>query len=608
MDRTQDQCEIPDIVVKAYKLLLQHRIVTITETIRENNAENATGWEFKCVTEVPYPNQANIPKEVTLRVLISEEFPYEPIDFYPICEVVRGFPHQDSETGKLCLNEEDSAPRNTYRLVCYTKWAVKWLEDAANGMLLKPGDPYELPDFRCASLVPELPTRAHLIFEESSNTYETWKFHIGKFGHVECYWGAGICAIFSVRFLDKNNRLIRKSEFTQNILKDDSKIEGKWILVSDIRYERHRPPQTYEEIEKLCSRNGLDFYTLLNEAWYLNNSDKFGILLIGFPIPEKIGSSFTEIHWQPILFQNLKGFRDLRQRSSPRKPKQIWRRLTENGCLSRSQQLPWGRVENIATDRLYVRGSHPAKVQSTYIAFFGCGALGGAVAELLARGGVKQLILFDKDIITFGNLCRHTLDGSSVGFSKAKELANRLSRANPFSTIHGYDVRIPLSSSKNKVIHQVMEEADVFIDCTANETAFDWLNEYAVEKGKRLISLFFNLRAELLTICISGKFTSCSEIFYDLEDLVKNNKTTIAPDAYEAPRSEEIMVGAGCWHPTFPALNTHVQILAAAAVDIINHFIGSKSKKGLGALVERQPAMKDRIQSGQFVKIWTKEY
>ena len=615
MDKKPNHNEIPYVVAEAYSLLLQHRVVAITETIRENLAEDATGWVFECIAEVPYPNKNNIPCEVPLQVLIPEEFPHEPVDIYTMCKEVTGFPHQDAESSKLCLDEENRAPRDALRLVCYIKWAVEWLKDAANGVLLKQGSPYELPDFSRRLLDSPLPKEFCLIFDESANSYETWEPYIGEFGHVECSWGLGIQALFAVSFRNKDKALVRESGFSSHVLEKNSKIDGKWVIVPDICYKRHRPPQTYEEMDELCARNNLNFYALLKETWNLNNSHKFGILLIGFPVPKTVGSSFTEIHWQPLFFQNLKGFRAQKSRhrlkGPTRKPKQIWQRLKEDGCFAPSQQVPWGSVENVARERLYIRGAHPPEVQSNSIAFFGCGALGSSVAELLARGGVKKLNLFDPDFIKFGNLCRHTLGGSSVGFNKAVALAGRLSRANPLSAIMGYPIGIPLNSHSDETSRQVLADADIFVDCTTSYTAFGWLNQKAIESGKRLISLFFNLHAELLTICISGDSMSCGEIFDDLENSVKKKQTTVNPDVYfHEPSEEDIIIeGAGCWHPSFPALNTHVQILAAHAVDIISHSISSKSKRGLAAIIKRQSVTLNGVQPGPLVEVaWTKEY
>lgn len=612
MDRPS--CESSDAIIEAYDLLCRQRLVEITLPLRENLREGETGWEFECVAKAPYPNAEKLPGEITLRVVIPETFPREPVDFYP--GNVNAFPHQDAESGKLCLPEEALAPLNASRLVCYVKWAIEWLEDAANGRLLQTGEPYELPDFSRKFLESPLPANVPFIFEESPKRYGKWEPFLGASGDVECYWGKGIPAIFAVKFYQKDGSLVRESEFAQDALETNSKIKGKWLIVRDIRYERHRPPQTYEEMDTLCSRNSLDFYTLLKEVWNLKNSYKFGILLIGFPIPEKVGSPFTEIHWQPLLFQNLNGFRSQKRKprlkGPARKPRQIWQRLKENGCFSPSQQLPWGQVENVARDRLYTRGAYPSKVQATPIAVFGCGALGSSIAELLTRGGVHQMSLVDPDTIKFGNLCRHTLDGSSIGRNKAQALAETLSLANPLSRIKGYSDRVPLDSRSDKAIRQVLTAAEVFVDCTTSEAAFQWLNQYAVENGKRLISLFFNFHAELLTLCISGEGRSCLEIFKDLNYAVQEKYTPLDPDVYfyQPSKDEQIIEGAGCWHPTFPALNAHIQILAAHAVDIISHSITTKQETGIAAIVKRKNLIaQNSDQLGVLVeKVWGKEY
>ncbi|RKU26842.1 hypothetical protein C6497_12410 [Candidatus Poribacteria bacterium] len=614
LDMDRASSEFTDIVIEAYSLLRQQRLVDIIQPIRENLTEGETGWEFMCVAKVPCPNPKKLPGEIILRVVIPETFPGEPVEFYP--ENVNAFPHQDAETGKLCLPEETLAPLDASRLVCYVKWALDWLKDAANGRLLQPGEPYELPDFSRKLLESPLPTNAPFIFEESPNSYEKWEPLLGTSGGVECYWGNGISAIFAVRFHQKDGLLVRESDFALQVLNKERKIEGMWFIVRDIRYERHRPPQTYGEIDRLCSSNNLNFYTLLEETWKLNNSNKFGILLIGFPIPDKVGEPFTEIHWQPLLIQNLKGFRSQKPKprltGSARKPRQIWKKLKENGCFSPSQQLPWGKVENIARDRLYARGAHPSKVQATSMVVFGCGALGCSIAELLARGGVHQMNLVDSDTIKFGNLCRHTLDGSSVGLNKALALAKTLSRANPLSRIIGYSARVPLDSQSDQALRQAIMDADILIDCTTSEAAFQWLNQYAVENGKRLISLFFNFHAELLTLCISGESISCRHIFKDLYYAVQQKYTPIDPEVYfyHPSKDEQIIEGAGCWHPSFPALNAHVQILAAHAVDIISHSIATKQETGIAAILKRKNLI---TQNGNqpavcVKKVWGKDY
>ena len=606
--------EFPDIVIEAYSRLLRQRIVEITLPIRANLSEGKTGWEFECSAKVPYPNTGMVPREVILRVLIPETFPMAPVEFY--LENVRAFPHQDAETGKLCLREEALAPVDASRLVCYVKWAIEWIKHAANDRLLQPGEPYELPDFSRKLLNSPLPTSVPFIFEESPNSYGKWESRLGTYGRVECFWGKGISAIFAVRYHQKDGSLIRESEFAPDVLDTGRKIEGNWLLVSDIRYERHRPPQTYEEIDTLCANNDIDFYSILKSAWYFGNSCEIGILLTGFPIQKNVGQPPDEIHWQPILFSTYDAVKNRptkrKRNATSNKREQIWQKLRSSGCFSPSEQFPWGKIENVARDRLYARGAYPSKVQATPIAVFGCGALGSSIAELLARGGVRQMSLVDSDTIKFGNLCRHTLEGSSVGVNKAQALAERLLRANPLSKINGYSEKVPLDARSDQALRQAIMDAEIFVDCTTSEAAFQWLNQYAVENGKRLISLFFNFHAELLTLCISGKFISCNTIFMDLKYAVEQKYTPLDPKVYfyHPSKDEQIIEGAGCWHPSFPALNAHVQILAAHAVDIISHSIATNQETGIAAILKRNNFI---TQNGDqptvcVEKIWGKEY
>jgi adenylyltransferase/sulfurtransferase len=64
-------------------------------------------------------------------------------------------------------------------------------------------------------------------------------------------------------------------------------------------------------------------------------------------------------------------------------------------------------------------------------AIVGCGALGAAAADLLARAGVGRLLLIDRDLVEATNLQRQVLyDEHDVGQPKAPAAAARLSRVN----------------------------------------------------------------------------------------------------------------------------------------------------------------------------------
>lgn len=614
MVKNNNKYEIPDIILEAYSILLQHRIIEITKPLDLSLRNDKNDCEFECIVEVPYPNLENIPHQVPLRALILKEFPWGPVNFYPKCEEVSGFPHQDAETGKLCLPEERLAPIDAQRLVCYVQWAIEWLKDAANGALLKRGDPYELPDFSRKSIGNSLLTKYALIFNESTQTYEKWKSYIGKSGSAEC----AICSvdrtIFASCFRGENGLAINESIFSSPVIDQNHTIYGKWLILKDVRYKRYRPPQTYGELEELCLASDLNLYDILKKVWEKGDKSlEIGLILVGFPISRIVGEDPIEIHWQPLLIENLEAdYKSGNHKGKSGKPRAIWPKLTQNkGRFSRCEQLYWGMADNVAQERMYARGAYSSKVRSCHVAIFGCGALGCLVAEFLSRGGVSVINLFDTDNVKFGNLCRHTLDGMYLGKNKALSLAKRLSSANPLSEIHGYSDSIPLKSSSSRKICEAIDKSDLLIDCTASEVAFDWLDSYSKKQNKRMVSMFINFHAEMLTLCISGATTSCNKVFQDLQSCICSGQASIDPGSYfyQPSKEEQIIEGPGCWHPTFPALNAHIQMLTASAIDVFGSHIEKAGVNGLAAIIRRNSPAKNEIQTGSIVEIiWSKVY
>jgi hypothetical protein len=68
----------------------------------------------------------------------------------------------------------------------------------------------------------------------------------------------------------------------------------------------------------------------------------------------------------------------------------------------------------------------------------GCGSLGAPVAELLARGGVGELHLLDKEGFEAENCSRHVLGAADIGVPKANALAKRLRMLIPGLMVKSY--------------------------------------------------------------------------------------------------------------------------------------------------------------------------
>lgn len=79
------------------------------------------------------------------------------------------------------------------------------------------------------------------------------------------------------------------------------------------------------------------------------------------------------------------------------------------------------------------------KLKASRVAVFGVGGVGGYVIEALARSGVGEIDLIDKDVVELSNLNRQiiaTMD--TVGRSKVEVMTERIRSINPDAVVHSH--------------------------------------------------------------------------------------------------------------------------------------------------------------------------
>lgn len=566
----------PDAIADAYDELLLRDQVEIAKSLYW---DDEYGWSFECFLQAPYPNTGDIPREVMFRVVIPEGFPYAPVGVYSEHEDVRGLPHQEAERGKLCLYDEHLAKRDSSRLWTYLNWTQEWLRNAANGNLLKDGDPYELPAFRMGAVT--YPTISEpLLFEEDSDGFEDWQALVGQSGAVKLAVGDTVRGIIPTEFLSAEGELVRSSPWNPRIL-SDTILLGRWLLLPDLRFERHRPPHTFGELRQLCSRYDVDLDSVLKISWKADKRSDRGILLVGFPIPEMIGEEPREVHWQPLTFPN--------EKAAKTKAAGHFTTYARQKKFASEAKLPWGQSENCSQTRFSSRGSFSTGLCRSKIALFGCGALGSYVAEALSRGGVKSIALYDADILQHGNLARHTLTASYLYLSKAQALARFLGSIALLGDIRGHVESVPLDLKAGGEAAEDLLGADLIIDCTADDTAAEWLSRYASESEKQVVSLFVNSGATFLTVYGSGRARSAQSVYEEAMSKVENDQTPVPPDEYHK-QDGRMIHDLGCWQPTFPARDNHIESLASAALDTISVEVQKGHDQGWIAIIHRRDA------------------
>ena len=73
----------------------------------------------------------------------------------------------------------------------------------------------------------------------------------------------------------------------------------------------------------------------------------------------------------------------------------------------------------------------PEQVEKDQIHIIGCGAIGSHVAESLTRLGIKELHLWDFDIVTEHNIANQMFFSTDIGMEKTEALASTCHHINP---------------------------------------------------------------------------------------------------------------------------------------------------------------------------------
>lgn len=121
-----------------------------------------------------------------------------------------------------------------------------------------------------------------------------------------------------------------------------------------------------------------------------------------------------------------------------------------------------------------------------HCAIVGCGALGSALAETLARSGVGSLTIIDRDFVDLSNLQRqHLFDEHDVQQHQPKAIAasKRLQQINSSCLITPH-----VADLTPENIHSLLSQADLILDGTDNfETRF-LINDFSLQYNKPWIS------------------------------------------------------------------------------------------------------------------------
>ncbi len=184
------------------------------------------------------------------------------------------------------------------------------------------------------------------------------------------------------------------------------------------------------------------------------------------------------------------------------------------------------------------------------VVVFGVGALGGAVALLLARSGIERLVLVDSDRIRPGNAVRHVGKITDVGELKTHALWREIIYHTP--NVH---VRERVATWNPERLREYIAGADVVVDATAEQPFTLLLNEVCVEVGRPLVQVETTRRAAIGRVRVVRPGRDACLLCYEVH--AQSKHYSVVP-----PGDGEEFFEDGCGVPTVEAPAVDVEATA----------------------------------------------
>ena len=231
------------------------------------------------------------------------------------------------------------------------------------------------------------------------------------------------------------------------------------------------------------------------------------------------------------------------------------------------------------------------------VALWGCGAIGGLVAEHLVRTGVSKIVLHDWGLVVPGLLVRQNFSALDANEPKAVALAGRLRSIAP-----DLEVATKLEDISSDTLTGADWDADVdvVIDATASLRVRSKLESVLKERDLRVpiasIMLSASARRAIAVLAPPGYRAGPLDVLRRLGIVVAARgwlnewvKAFWTSDAVQGLRQPE----PGCSDPTFVASHADVAGLSAQALNALAEEIRGVDKSASAFLISRSPSHRD---------------
>jgi molybdopterin/thiamine biosynthesis adenylyltransferase len=574
--------EAPEPLSRAQLSLETVEGSTFLQTFRWN--EQAKRWTIKFRVLLPELDSDSSLKNSDWYLAVDESYPLGRIDIYPAKEngITDTHPHQrynhegDSSlpwrAGNICANTQakiigrhgyDVEPYTTEdRLLWHCQRAIEWIRCASKGELVLPGEPFELPH-----IPPFGESSKKILLSEGALDASPWSNTQASSGRARCF---NLRTNEKMWFLEllmgpKSEALVQVS-WGQHVNRLRGKTwDGVWLRLPDMpAVKPYRFPETWGELKQALSDHGVSLRETLSSTTEHLRDREVHFLLVGFPIPAVFKSPSAIMHWIAIALPVLSRDREYPKYGSFRANAKGY---IENDMRTRfrsDNRLVYMPTENWHPDQIQNRGRFQEGLRTSRVAVIGCGALGAPIAELLVRGGVHHMTLFDGERIEIGNLTRHTLTLSDIANGKSAQLAQRLNSLNPHAEV-AY-VHVKIAFEEEDISNQLMEH-DLIVDCTGNDELLHALSAISFPNSVHFFSLSIGFRAKRMF------FFHTKDVSFPVDNYLAEMCAWIEAEQNEFKGETFPREGIGCYHPVFPARCDDMWLWGSIAVKAISRVI-----------------------------------
>lgn len=331
--------------------------------------------------------------------------------------------------------------------------------------------------------------------------------------------------------------------------------------------------EQFSQLNFLLSQKQLDF--IYREITIRGN--KYAVwdripLMLGYNLPD------GRMHWQTIL---------LSKGNLPTEPLHIVNESTGkkewHSVFSEDVPIEWAQSRNVSYDYFFGRGLLPSSITDKKVLLLGLGAIGSQIAQVLVRGGLKSLSIYDIDVKTPGNICRSEYFFASGFLSKSIELKRILGCISPFVNcmdLHDVNLDNQIKNcindpNKKKEVEEFFNFYDLVIDCTTDNDMMHCLDQLQLKAD--IINLSITNKAKEFVCVFSPNIVETVEFLYN------NVFDSVSPDLY---------FPSGCWNPTFKASYNDIACLVQVAVKYIVRMLNGEIQKQTFYLCEESDGIK----------------